>query len=253
MANPITRKQFLTGAGAMAGAAVFAPAIARAARPTVIKFGCPTAPDHPVTKHAIAAANRIKQATGGAVTMQVFPNNELGNDTNTLASVRSGAVQMMAIADAILATLVPSAAIDNVGFSFKDTKTVFAALDGAVGDIVRRDIASHGLQPMPAIWDLGFREITTGTKPVETPDDLKGFKIRVPVSPILLSLFKDLGASPVTMNVTELYTALETHVVDGQENPLSVIEMKKFYEVQKYCSLTNHSWLGFWMVMNGPF
>lgn len=253
VAVSITRKEFLIGAGTVTTAAVMKPFIARAARPIVIKVGIDVPLEDPTTQYLIVAADGIKKGTGGEVDVRVFPNSELGNDTNTLSNVRSGAVQMMGLGDNILATLVPSVAIDNMGFAFKDAKTAFAAVDGAVGDIVRADIMRHGLQPMPRIWDDGFREITTSTKPIETPEDLQGFKIRVPDSPSSLSLFKGLGAAAVTMNLAELYTALQTHVVDGQENPLSFIETLKFYQAQKYCSLTNHMWNGRWMLMNGTF
>ena len=252
MTRPISRKQFLVGAGAAAGA-LAAPAIATAAKSYTIKFGIDLPPSHPTTKHAMAAAKMIHTSTKGAVRMQVFPSSELGNDTHMLSEVRSGAIQMMGIGDNILATLVSACAIDNVGFAFKDAQTAYSALDGDVGDVVRGDIAKAGLHAMPRIWDEGFREITTSTKPIHTPDDLKGFKIRVPPSPISLSLFKDLGAAPATINVAELYTALQTGVVDGQENPLGIIETQKFYQVQKFCSLTNHMWVGYWIIGNGDY
>ncbi len=251
MAIAMTRKQFLAGAAAGAGGLISRPV--RAARRYVIKFGIDLPADHPTTQHVTAAGDQIKAATKGGVEVQVFPSNQLGDDTHMLSDVRVGAIQMMGIGDNILATLVPSAAIDNIGFAFKDAKAAWSALDGSVGDIVRADIAKTGLQPMPRIWDEGFREITSSTKPIKTPDDLHGFKIRVPPSPISLSLFKDLGAAPVTLNVAELYTALQTRVVDGQENPLSIIETQKFYQVQKYCSLTNHMWVGYWLLMNGAY
>jgi len=255
MSTTITRKQFLVGAAAAVGAAGLVPrSSARAAgRRYVIKFGVDLPADHPTTQHLSAAAEQIKSASKGDVEVQVFPSNQLGDDTHMLANVRSGAIQMMGIGDNILATLVPSAAIDNIGFAFKDSKTAWSALDGAVGEIVRPDIEKVGLYPMPRIWDEGFREITSSTKPIKTADDLHGFKIRVPPSPISLSLFKSLGAAAVTLNVAELYTALQTHVVDGQENPLSVIETQKFYQVQKYCSLSNHMWVGYWLIVNGDF
>jgi tripartite ATP-independent transporter DctP family solute receptor len=167
-----------------------------------------------------------------------------------MAALRSGAIDIMAVGDNILAEMVPSAAIDNIGFAFKDAATAFAALDGDVGAIVRGDMTKAGLHAMPKIWDEGFRQITTGTKPINTPDDLRGFKMRVPPSPIALSLFKDLGAAPLTLNGSQLYTALQTHLADGQENPLGTIETNKYYEVQKYCSITNHMWVGYWIVAN---
>src|ERR1700722_17688397 len=249
--SSLSRRSFVAVASAAGTLASLRPA--SAARRYVIKFGVDLAPDHPTTLHAIAASKEIMAATGGAVGVQVFPNSQLGNDTNMLAEVRSGAIQMMAIGDNILATLVPTAAIDNVGFAFKDTKTAWKALDGTVGDIVRVDIERIGLHPMKMVWDEGFRQITTSNKPINTPEDLHGFKIRVPPSPISESLFQSLGASPVSLNLSELYTALQTGVVQGQENPLSNISTQKFYEVQRYCSVTNHMWVGYWLLMKDDF
>ncbi len=251
MVRLMTRKQFLTGAAVATGAAAIRPA--SAARRYVIRFGLDLSTDHPTTVNAMAAARKIKAATDGVVDVEIFPNSQLGNDSHMLSNLRSGAIQMMAIGDNILATLVPSAAIDNIGFAFKSPEMAWGALDGAVGDIVRTDIAKAGLIPMRRIWDEGFRQITTSTKQINTPEDLHGFKIRVPPSPISLSLFQSLGAAPATINVSELYTALQTHVVDGQENPLGNIETQKFYQVQKYCSMTDHMWVGYWLLVNGTF
>jgi tripartite ATP-independent transporter DctP family solute receptor len=246
----ISRKQFITGAAAT-GLAALTPRRSQAARATVLKFGVDLATDHPTVVGAIAAGKKIEEATEGRIKVQVFPNSQLGNDTNMLSELRSGAMQMMGIGDNILATLVPSAAIDNIGFAFKDSQTAWNALDGAVGDPVRADITKAGLHPMHRIWDEGFRQITSSTKQIKTPEDLAGFKMRVPPSPISVDLFRGLGAAPTTINIAELYTALQTHVVDGQENPLGNIYTQKFFQVQKYCSLTNHMWVGYWILMNG--
>lgn len=251
MTISMTRKQFLIGATAAAGAIAVRPAMA--ARRTVIHFGLDLTSDHPTTVNIAAAAKKIKDATKGEVDIQVFPSSQLGDDTHMLANLRSGAMQMMAIGDNILATLVPSAAIDNIGFAFKTPEMAWRALDGSVGEIVRADIEKTGLHAMHRIWDEGFREITSSTKQISTPDDLHGFKIRVPPSPISLSLFQSLGSSPVTINAAELYTALQTHVVDGQENPLGNIQTMKLDQVQKYCSLSNHMWVGYWLLVNGTF
>ncbi|SIQ28873.1 MULTISPECIES: TRAP transporter substrate-binding protein [Acidiphilium] len=253
MTTGISRKQFLLGAGAAAGAAALAPGSARAARPHVIKLGLDVPIDHPTAIHATEAGKMIAAETKGRVRVQVFPSNELGDDTHMLSEVRSGAIQMMGIGDNILSSLVPSAAIDNVGFAFKNIETAWKALDGKVGDVVRADIMKAGVYPMRRIWDEGFRQITTSTTPIKTPADLKGFKIRVPPSPISVSLFKYLGAAPTSLNIAELYTALQTKVVDGQENPLGLIETQKYYQVQKYCSMTNHMWVGYWMLVNATF
>ena len=103
---------------------------------------------------------------------------------------------------------------------------------------------------MEKIWDNGFRQVTTSTKPVTQPGDLQGLKIRVPVSALWTSLFRSLGAVPTGINFAEVYSALQTRVVDGQENPPAIISAAKLYEVQKYCSLTNHMWDGWWFLVN---
>ena len=117
-------------------------------------------------------------------------------------------------------------------------------MDGDLGNYLRSVAHQIGFQVVHNCCDHGFREITTRTKPIETPADLKGFKIRLPVAPYLIALFQHLGASPTPINFGEVYSALQTGVVDGQENPLVLIDTAKLYEVQKYCSLTNHVWAG---------
>ena len=123
-------------------------------------------------------------------------------------------------------------------------------MDGDVGAYVRSQIAKANLVAMDKIWDNGFRQTTTSTKPINAPEDLRGLKIRVPVSPMWTSLFKAFDSAPASINASEMYTALQTKVVDAQENPLSVISIFKLHEVQKYCSLTNHMWDGFWFLAN---
>ncbi len=247
----LTRKQFLIGAAAAAGALAAPPIIA--APRTVIRLGHGLAPDHPGAINILAAAQKINKATNGAVDIMVFPSSQLGDDTHMMSNVRSGAIQMVFTGDNIWSSLVPNAAIDNIGFAFKSGEMAWRAADGKVGDIVRADFEKAGLHPMHRMWDEGFRQMTSSMKQINAPEDLHGFKMRVPASPISLSLFQSLGAAPLTINLAEAYTALQTHVADGEENPLGLIETQKFYQVQKYCSLTNHMWVGHWLVTNGPF
>jgi tripartite ATP-independent transporter DctP family solute receptor len=151
----------------------------------------------------------------------------------------------------ILASILPVAAVNGMGFAFKDYAQVWAAIDGELGNYIRAQIAAKaGLVPMERRWDLGFRQITTSGRPVEKAADLAGLKLRVPGAPALVSLFTALGSSPVSMQFGEVYTSLQTKIVDGQENPLSVIDAGKFYEVQKYCAVTNHVWDGYWICAN---
>jgi TRAP-type transport system periplasmic protein len=205
---------------------------------------------HPQSVRQMEAAARIKAATNGAVEINVFPNNQLGSDTDTLSQLRSGAVDFFTLSGLILSTLVPAAAINGVGFAFKDYDTVWKAMDGPLGASVRGEIDKRGLIAMDKIWDNGFRQITSSTRAIRTPEDLKGFKIRVPISPLWTSMFEAFGAAPISINFSEVYSALQTKIAEGQENPLSLIQIAKLYEVQKYCSMTSHMWDGFWMLAN---
>ena len=205
---------------------------------------------HPMNLRAAEAVAKIKEETGGRVEIQIFPNNQLGSDTDMLSQVRNGAIEFFTLSGLILSTLVPAASINGVGFAFPDYASVWKAMDGALGAYVRTQIGKAGLMVMDNIWDNGFRQITSSSKPITSPDDLKNFKIRVPVSPLWTSLFQAFGSAPTSINFSEVYSALQTKVVDGQENPLAIISTAKLYEVQKYCSLTNHMWDGFWMLAN---
>src|ERR1700728_2299884 len=205
---------------------------------------------HPMNVRAKEMAAAIKAETNGRVDLQIFPNNQLGSDTDMLSQIRSGGVEFFTLSGLILATLVPAASINGIGFAFPDYPTVWKAMDGDLGAYVRGEINKSGLEVMDKIWDNGFRQTTSSTKPINGPDDLKGFKIRVPVAALWTSMFKAFEASPASINFSEVYSALQTKIVEGQENALVLISTAKLYEVQKYCSLTNHMWDGFWFLAN---
>ena len=207
-----------------------------------LKFATGQDPSHPVNKRAREAIDRIKEATGGRVEINLFPANQLGSDTDLLGQTRNGAIDYLNIAASVLATLVPSAGIVNTGFAFNSYDAVWKAMDGDLGAFVKGEIENVGVLQVGKSWDNGFRQLTSSTREIKTPDDLKGFKMRVPAAPILTSLFQALGAGPTPINFNEVYSALQTKVVEGQENPLAIIATAKLYEVQKYCSLTSHVW-----------
>jgi TRAP-type transport system periplasmic protein len=247
----LTRREFIGGVGATIVAASLPswPKQASAAEFTY-KYANNLPATHPMNIRAREMAENIKKESNGRMELLVFPNNQLGSDTDMLSQVRSGAIQFFTLSPGILSTLVPAAFISGVGFAFKDYNQVWAAMDGGLGAHVRGAISKVGLTAFDKIWDNGYRQITCSTKPIRTPEDLKGLKIRVPVSPLWTSLFKSLGASPASINFSEVYTALQTKTVEAQENPLAIISTAKLYEVQKYCSLTNHMWDGFWFLAN---
>uniref|UniRef100_Q07MM1 TRAP dicarboxylate transporter, DctP subunit n=1 Tax=Rhodopseudomonas palustris (strain BisA53) TaxID=316055 RepID=Q07MM1_RHOP5 len=228
-----------------------APFVARAAEAEFSYKYANNLPDtHPMNIRAREMAAAIKAETGGRVEIQIFPSNQLGSDTDMLSQIRSGGVEFFTLSGLILATLVPAASINGIGFAFPDYETVWKAMDGELGAHVRGEIGKANLVVMDKIWDNGFRQTTSSSKPITGPDDFKGFKIRVPVSPLWTSMFKAFDASPASINFSEVYSALQTKVVEGQENPLAIISTAKLYEVQKYCSLTNHMWDGFWFLAN---
>ncbi|HSC62702.1 MAG TPA: TRAP transporter substrate-binding protein [Caldimonas sp.] len=244
----ITRRQTLAAAAALP---LFSIASRRAnAAEFTYKFATGQDPSHPVNKRAQEAIDRIRNATGGRLEIKLFPANQLGSDTDLLSQIRNGGVEFFNQASTVLSTLVPAAGITNTGFAFHDYNEVWKAMDGPLGAHVRAQIEKVGLLTMSKPWDNGFRHVTTSTKPVKTPDDLKGMKLRVPSAPMLSSLFTALGASPTPINFNEVYSALQTKLVEGQENPLAIINSARLYEVQKYCSLTNHVWDAYWILGN---
>lgn len=214
------------------------------------KLATGQAPTHPVNVQARAAADRIREATNGQVQINVFPAAQLGTDIQLISQVRLGAVQFINMASSVLATTVPAAGIVNVGFAFDNYDQVWRAMDGPIGKYITGKIAQSGMIAIGPSWNNGFRELTTSTKPVRHPGDLQNLKLRVPSAPLLTSLFKEFGAYPTPLDFSEVYTALQTHLVDGQENPLAIIDTAKLYEVQKYCTLTGHVWDGYWILGN---
>ncbi len=246
----LTRRAFMATAAAVPLAGIIRNA--RAAEFTY-KLATGQDPSHPVNKRATEAAQRILEATSGRVEIKVFPANQLGSDTDLLAQVRSGGVELFNLSASILATLVPVAGIVNTGFAFPDYATVWKAMDGGLGTHIRDQIGKAGLVAPIKFWDNGFRQVTSSTREIKAPADLKSFKIRVPPAPMLTSVFKSLGASATPINFNELYSALQTKVVEGQENPLAIIASARLYEVQKYCSMTGHVWDGYLILANRRF
>src|SRR6476646_7321897 len=139
----------------------------------------------------------------------------------SILSRRANAAEYMNIGSSVLATLVPNAGIINTGFAFTSYDEVWKAMDGDLGKFVKSQIENVGVLQVGKYWDNCFRQLTSSTREIKTPDDLKGFKMRVPAAPILTSLFQALGAGPTPINFNEVYSALQTKVVEGQENPLA--------------------------------
>ncbi len=229
-----------------AGAAAFAVGIVRApARAAQFDFKCTSTlgADHPAMVRTTEMWGAIDRESGGRLKVRNFPSGILGGDIATLQQLRAGAIEFY-IGMANLPSLVPAVGITGVGFSFADEAQALRAMDGALGAYVNKEMQAKGLYILPTVFGNGMRDTTATPHPIRVPDDFNGFKLRTPDSRIVNDMFRTLGAIPTSMPYGELYTSLQTHLLDGQESPLAAIEAAKLYEVQKYLSLTNHMWTG---------
>ena len=182
--------------------------------------------------------------------IKLFPANQLGTETDVLSQVRNGGIEFLMLSASILAILVPVSGIANTAYAFADYDGVWKAMDGGLGKYIQAQTTKTGLVSEMKIWDNGFRQVTSTTRDIRGPADMAGFKIRVPPAPMLTSFFSAIGASPTPMNFAEVYTSLQTGIIDGQENALSLISSTRLYEVQAHCAMTGHSWDGYWPLAN---
>ncbi|WP_213956826.1 TRAP transporter substrate-binding protein [Variovorax sp. dw_954] len=225
-----------------------APRMARAAE-FDMKWGSFAPPDHPLSVNAVKATEKIAAESKGRVVIKYFPSSQLGGDTDMLSQVRSGALDFYTTSASFMTTLNPAVGASALGFAFKDYAAIWSAVDGEVGRVARKAAASVDIHVFEKYWDLGFRTVGS-SRPINSLADMQGMKIRVPVLPMFFGMFKALGAAPVSMNFSELYTSLQTKLVEGQENPLVNLYTAKLYEVQKFITNTNHCWEGMFVVSN---
>ncbi len=246
----ISRRNALRSLASAAAVGVMMPLRPADAAEYTIKFGHDLPAEHPMNIRALEASRRIQERSGGRVRFAVFPSNQLGGQTDMISQVRSGATEFIAMSGVILGTFVPVAAISGVGFAFSNYGQVWNAMDGSLGQHIKKGIERTRLFAFDRVWDNGFRHTTSATKAILTPEDFRGFKIRVPPGKLWNSLFRALGASPLNINFNETYAALQTGIADGMENALATLFTSHIYEVQKYCAMTSHMWDGFWMIGN---
>jgi tripartite ATP-independent transporter DctP family solute receptor len=207
---------------------------------TVLKLGHIAEPTNPYGKGADHFAELVKQKSNGTIEIKVFPSSSLGTQKELIEGLIYGTVDMTLTGTAELGTFHPQMAIFDMPFLFKDRAHAYKALD-TVGMELAKPLESKGLK-MLGYMENGIRHMTNNTRPIKTPADMKGLKIRVMNNKVYVEMIKALGASPTPMALAELYSAMQTGVVDGQENPSAHIYTKRFYEVQKYGSLTGHAY-----------
>jgi tripartite ATP-independent transporter DctP family solute receptor len=203
----------------------------------------------PTVRRLTEMAEAIRQETTGEFLVEVFPESRLGPDPKMFAYLRSGALEFFT-AGATLGDVAPTSALPLLPFAFQESKAVFAALDGTLGDQIRGELAQNGIHAFRHCLQNGFHHLTTSLRPIHTAADLAGVKIRSPGGAIARDFFEAFGAEAGYVPFNQMYDALKAHDFDGQSDPLGVVLSLKLYEVQRYLSLTAHWWSGFTLLAN---
>ncbi len=235
----------------IAAAAAFLVSSTFAAEYT-IKFSHVVSPNTPKGKAANFFAKRVNELTNGKVEVKVFPNSQLYSDKAVMKALKIGNVQMAVPSFSKFTRLVPQLQLFDLPFLFRDVNHLHAVMDGSVGAKLKDLVTKKGFVALN-YWDNGFKQLSTNKKALLWPKDAKGQKFRIMSSKVLEAQFKAVGANPQVLPFSEVYSALQQGVVDGGENPLSNFYTKKFYEVQKNLTLSNHGYLGYLVVMSKRF
>ncbi len=228
-------------------AGIAASTVAANYQPRIIRFGYGLAEDSNQGRAAKFFADDLTKRTGGKFKMKGFANASLGSDPQMQNALIGGAQEMMVGSTATLVGIVSDFGVYDLPFVFGNEREADTILDGSFGKSLTAKLQDKGLVGL-VYWVNGFRNLTNKKHPIAKVEDMKGIKLRVMQNPIYIDMFKDFGANAVPLPFSELFTALETGTVDGQENPVNTIQSSKFYEVQKYLSLTKHVYSP-WIVM----
>lgn len=208
---------------------------------TKLTLGHGAAPGNPRHEASVKFAELVKANTNGRIEIQVAHSSQLGDDSAMVTAIRSGTLDMSANSQGAVATVVPEYSALGLPFLFSDITKAWQLLDGPIGQDLAKRSEAKGMVVL-GYWDNGIRHISNSKRPIKSPADVKGLKIRTPPDAITVDIMQALGADPQQIKFSELYVALQQGVVDGQENPLANIASAKLYEVQKYISLTAHKY-----------
>ena len=204
-----------------------------------IKFGHLNNPDHPTSLGVRKFAEIVAAKSGGKIKVQEFASSQLGNELQQQSALQGGVQEMLVASTTSLAGIVKEFGLFDFPFLFSNARQADAMVDGPLGKMLADRLADKGVVVL-GFFDLGFRNVTNSKRPITRGEDLEGLKLRVIPNPVFLETFRTFKANPIPMPFAELYGALESKAVDGQENPYAVILSSKLYEVNKYVSGTNH-------------
>jgi len=216
-----------------------APAVPAQDRPVVLKWGIVLQPEHPFVLGMKRTAEIVAQKTSNRIQIQVFPSAQLGTGKDMIEAVIFGSQAMVTEGLAMFSQWSPRLSVMEAPYLFRDVEHMYKVMNGPIGREMQEElVARRGLRPLGVLY-YGVRHLTAN-RPVRTPEDVKGMKLRVPEVTLYLEMARAWGANPTPMAFAELYLALKQGVVDAQENPIPTIHAGKFYEVQKYLILTGH-------------
>lgn len=227
--------------------AAFIPALGMAQ--TLIKFAHYGPIGDPVHVGALKFKEVIERESSGAFKVDIFPQEQLGKGADMIIGTQVGSIDISVTGNPFFGGVSPEQAALDIPFLFKSPDHAYRVIDGPIGRELMDKFEARGLKGL-AYWEIGFRNITNSVRPVRTPADLKGMKLRTTPNPMHIEAFKIWGANPAPMAISEVYLALNTRTVDGQENPTVHIAKLKFQEVQKYMSITRHAFTAAPIVMN---
>lgn len=247
----ISRRRFAVGLAATGGALLFTRRL-RAAEFELRNFHNQPV-ESPQHKRLTEMWAAIERETNGRVHGTVYAsNNETpGGDPVVFKMLVDGELDFFNLNGGLIGNLVPPMNVQGMPFAFRTEAQVYTALDGDLGQYLAQEMRAKGIYGVPgACFENGMRQISSSLRPIRTAADLEGFKMRTPAAPIYVECWRALGATPMVVNFDMVYETLKNKVADGQDNPLSIVELLKFYEVQKYESMTNHMWSGFNLIGN---
>ncbi|MGL5448347.1 MAG: TRAP transporter substrate-binding protein [Rhabdaerophilum sp.] len=207
--------------------------------------------DHPVGNGVTKMTACLATKSGGKMKLQAFWGGSLGGDLQATQALRSGTQEMVVTSTSPLIGILPDLGVFDLPFLFSNEKEADAILDGDFGKFISEKMPGVGLVNL-SYWENGFRNLTNSKKPVEKPEDFAGLKVRVMQNNIFLDTFKTVGANAIPMAFQEVFAALETKAIDGQENPFVTIDTSKMYEVQRYLSVTRHAYTPFMVLYSKP-
>jgi TRAP-type transport system periplasmic protein len=244
--SSISRREFGQGLVAVGAAALLGKSL-RAADFSMRQFHNQPA-ESPLHKSLLAMWEAVKTETHGRVDVQTFPENDhtAGGDPAVLTMLIDGKVDFFTLNGGLIGAVVPAVNVQGIPFAFQNLDQVFTAMDGDLGDYLHEEMSAKGIYSLPkGCFDNGFQHLSITDKAVRTVADIQGMKIRTPNTAIYIEAFQAMGANAVPINIDKLYESLKAHDVEAQSNPLTIMELFKLYEIQKYVSLTAHAWAGF--------